>query len=224
VKEEEDDYRYFPEPDLPPLVIEIEWIEQVRATLPELPVAKYHRFRHQYGLNDYDASVLTADPAVADYFEQAAEAVTPEDIEQVYPKMLAHWVSGELFGLLNQANLSIEEAPVTTQNLSDLVKMVAHGVINQNTAKNVLTEMFATGKPAQAIVAEHGWHQISDSAFIAGLVQKVLTENPDQIADYLAGKQKIGRWLFGEVMRAAKGQANPQVLQQELEKQIRALE
>ena len=224
VKEEEDDYRYFPEPDLPPLVIETEWIDQVCATLPELPVAKYHRFRNQYGLNDYDASVLTADPAVADYFEQAAAAVMLEDIEQVFPKMLAHWVSGELFGLLNQANLSIEEAPITAQNLSGLVELVARGVINQNTAKNVLSEMFATGKPAPAIVTEHGWHQISDSAFIAELVQNVLTENPDQVADYRAGKQKIGRWLFGEVMRAAKGQANPQVVQQELEKQIQALE
>jgi len=224
VKEEEDDYRYFPEPDLPPLVIENDWIEQVHTSLPELPVAKYHRFRDQFGLNDYDASVLTADPAVADYFEQAAAAVLPEDTGRVSPKMLAHWVSGELFGLLNQTNLSIEEAPVTAQNLSGLAGLVARGVINQNTAKNVLIEMFATGKPAQAIVAEHSWHQISDSAFIAGLVQKVLAENPEQVADYRAGKQKIGRWLFGEVMRAAKGQANPQVLQEELEKQIQALE
>lgn len=224
VKEEEDDYRYFPEPDLPPLVIEMGWIEQIRASLPELPVAKYHRFRNEYGLNDYDASVLTVEPAVADYFEQAAAAVMPEDNARVYPKMLANWVSGELFGLLNQANLPIEEAPVTAQDLTDLVSLVAGGAINQNTAKNVLTEMFVTGKPAQAIVAEHGWQQISDYAFIAGLVQKVLAENPQQVADYRAGKQKISRWLFGEVMRAAKGRANPQVLQDELEKQIQAME
>jgi len=220
VKEEEDDYRYFPEPDIPPLVIENEWIEQVRASLPELPEAKYYRFCNQYGLNDYDAIVLTADPAAADYFEQATVAVVPEGTERVDPKMLAHWVSGELFGLLNQAGLPIEEAPVSAQNLTDLVGMVTSGAINQNTAKLVLAEMFATGKSAPALVAEHGWHQISDSAFIAGLVQKVLAENPEQVADYLAGKQKIGRWLFGEVMRAAKGQANPQVVQQELEKQI----
>ena len=223
VKEEEDDYRYFPEPDLPPLVIETEWIEQVRVSLPELPVAKYHRFRDQYGLSEYDANVLTAEPAVADYFEQAAAAVMPEDTERVSPKMLAHWVSGELFGLLNQTNLSIDETPVTAQNLSGLVGLVASGAINQNTAKNVLTEMFATGKSAQAIVAEHGWQQISDSAFIAELVQKVLAENPEQVAAYRAGKQKIGRWLFGEVMRAAKGRANPQVIQEELEKQIQVL-
>lgn len=224
IKEEEEDYRYFPEPDLPPLVIEDEWIDQVKASLPELPVAKYHRFRTRYGLNDYDASVLIADRSVADYFEQAVAAVTLEDIDRVDPKVLANWITGELFGLLNQANFSIEEGPVTAKKLTGLVALVTRGVINPNTAKNVLGEMFATGKPAEEIIAAHGWQQISDSTLIAELVQKVLAENPEQVADYLAGKQKIGRWLFGEVMRAAKGQANPQVLQQELEKQIRALE
>jgi aspartyl-tRNA(Asn)/glutamyl-tRNA(Gln) amidotransferase subunit B len=148
----------------------------------------------------------------------------PEDTERVDPKMLVNWIIGELFGLLNQANYSINEGPVTAKQITDLVVLVGRGVVNQNTAKNVLSEMFATGKPAMEIIAAHGWQQISDSTLIAELVQKVLAENPGQVADYLAGKQKVGSWLFGEAMRAAKGQANPQVLKQELEKQIRALE
>jgi aspartyl-tRNA(Asn)/glutamyl-tRNA(Gln) amidotransferase subunit B len=223
VKEGEDDYRYFPEPDLPPLVIESEWIERIRASLPELPAAKYDRFRSQFGLNDYDASVLTTEPSIADYFEQVVKAASSEEVERINPKMLANWVSVELFSLLNQAGLSIEETPISPQELAGLVGLVVRGEINQNTAKNVMTEMFATGKSAQAIVAEHGWKQISDSTFIAGLVQQVLAENPEQVAEYLAGKENIARWLFGMVMRTAKGQANPQILQQELENQLQAL-
>jgi aspartyl-tRNA(Asn)/glutamyl-tRNA(Gln) amidotransferase subunit B len=223
VKEGEDDYRYFPEPDLPPVVIESEWIERIRASLPELPAAKYDRFRSQFGLNDYDASVLTAEPSIADYFEQVVMAAWREEAERINPKMLANWVSVELFSLLNQAGLSIEETPVPPEELASLVGLVARGEINQNTAKSVMTEMFATGKSAQAIVAEHGWKQISDSIFIAGLVRQVLAENPEQVAEYLAGKENIARWLFGMVMRTAKGQANPQVLQQELENQLQAL-
>jgi aspartyl-tRNA(Asn)/glutamyl-tRNA(Gln) amidotransferase subunit B len=223
VKEEEDDYRYFPEPDLPPLVIDSEWIERVRASLPELPGVRYHRFRSQYGLNDYDASVLTAEPAVADYFEQALTTVPLEDSERINPKMLANWVSGELFGLLNQADLEIEAAPIAPRELTSLVSLEARRTINHNTARSVLAEMFATGKSAQAIVAEHGWQQISDTTFIAELVRQVLVENPQQVAEYLAGKENIARWLFGKVMRAAEGQANPQILQQELESQLKAL-
>jgi aspartyl-tRNA(Asn)/glutamyl-tRNA(Gln) amidotransferase subunit B len=195
----------------------------VHASLPELPGIKYHRFRSQYGLNDYDASVLIAEPAVADYFEQALTTVPPEDSERIKPKMLANWVSGELFGLLNQAGISIEAAPIAPQELTSLVSLVARQTINHNTARSVLAEMFATGKPAQAIVAEHGWQQISDTTFIADLVRQVLVENPEQVSEYLAGKENIARWLFGRVMRAAEGQANPQILQQELESQLKAL-
>jgi aspartyl-tRNA(Asn)/glutamyl-tRNA(Gln) amidotransferase subunit B len=223
VKEEEDDYRYFPEPDLPPLVVEAEWIERVRTALPELPMARFRRFRSQYGLNDYDASVLTAERSVADYFEQAAATAATDEPERIKSKMLANWVSGELFGLLNQAGLSIDESPIPPEELARLVKLIAKDEINQNTAKNVLAEMFATGKPAQVIITEHGWQQISNSTFIAGLVRQVLAENPEQVSEYLAGKENISRWLFGQVMRAAKGQANPQVLQQELDNQIKAL-
>ena len=214
-KEEADDYRYFPEPDLPPLVVENEWIEQVRRSLPELPMARSHRFQRQYGLNAYDAEVMTAERLVADFFEEVI-ASAPE----VSPKTLANWVSGEYFSLLNQGGMGVEHSPVTAQALASLVRMVAAGEINQNTGKAVLAEMFKTGKSPEEIVAEGGLRQISDAGLIAGLVQKVLAENPEQVAAYLNGKASLGRWLFGQVARLAGGKANPHVIQQELERQL----
>jgi aspartyl-tRNA(Asn)/glutamyl-tRNA(Gln) amidotransferase subunit B len=218
VKEQEDDYRYFPEPDLPPLVIEQGWIDRVRAELPELPVEKYKRFRQQYHLSEYDANVLVAEKAVADYFEKSA-ATAPE----VHPKVLANWITGELFGLLNQAGLSIDSARVSPEEFAGLISMVTIGEINQNTAKNVLAEMFITGKPAKEIVSVRGLQQISDQDFIADLVDRSLLENPEQVADYLKGKEAILQWLFGQVMRAAKGKANPKVVQEELNRKLAKL-
>jgi aspartyl-tRNA(Asn)/glutamyl-tRNA(Gln) amidotransferase subunit B len=217
-KEEAEDYRYFPEPDLPPLVIEASWLEQVRAGLPELPAAKLRRFQSQYGLSAYDAGVLTMEPAAADYYEQSLQAA-PE----ASPKLMANWITGDLFGLLNQAGLDLQAAPVGPQALAELVGMAARGEINQNTAKAVLAEMFSSGKTAGQIVAARGLRQISDTGFISGLVKQVLDENPEQVASYLGGKETLSKWLFGQVMRAAKGQANPQVLQVELDRQLGAL-
>ena len=217
-KEEADDYRYFPEPDLPPLVIEEEWVDQVRASLPELPANRFHRFMSQYGLSAYDAEVLTAERLVADYFEQAISAA-----EDVPPKSLANWISGELFGLLNQAGVGIEQSRVPPPALAALVKMVLRGEINHNTGKLVLADAFQTGRAPQEIVAERGLGQISDASVIAGLVEKVLAENPEQVAAFLGGKSGVSRWLFGQVVRAAGGQANPQVVQLELDRQLEDL-
>ena len=219
VKEEEDDYRYFPEPDLPPLVIDPEWIEEIRAQLPELPIEKLHRFHKQYGLNQYDAGVLVAEQGVADNYEQTAANLS----EDIRPKTIANWITGELFGLLNQHDISIEKVIVSPQALALLMQMVESGEINQNTAKAVLAEMFTTGKPADEIVSERGLQQISDSAFIAELVNQVITGNPEQVEEYIKGKDSIARWLFGQVMRTAKAQANPQVIQRELDKQLSEL-
>ncbi len=223
IKEEEDDYRYFPEPDLPPLVIDSEWIETIRDGLPELPIAKMQRFHQQYGLNEYDAGVLVAELAVADYYEQAVATLSDDPKTTANPKSIANWITGELFGLLNQHDVSIDKTRITPEALVSLVQMVAEGKINQNTAKIVLNEMFTTGKPADKIVAEGGLQQISDSEYIAELVNQVLITNPMQVDEYVRGKDSIARWLFGQVMRTAKGQANPQVLQRELERQLSAL-
>jgi aspartyl-tRNA(Asn)/glutamyl-tRNA(Gln) amidotransferase subunit B len=214
-KEEAEDYRYFPEPDLPPLVIDAAWLEQVRASLPELPAARLSRFQSQYGLSAYDASVLTVEPAVAAYFEQVVQAA-----DGASPKVIANWIAGDLFGLLNQAGSDIEAGQVSAQALAALIRMLQDGEINQNTAKAVLAEMFASGKTAQQIVAERGLRQISDEDQISGLVRRVLQENPEQVSAYVNGKETLAKWLFGQVMRAARGQANPQVLQSELEGQL----
>jgi aspartyl-tRNA(Asn)/glutamyl-tRNA(Gln) amidotransferase subunit B len=218
VKEGEDDYRYFPEPDLPPLVVEAEWIEEIRRSQPELPEAKYRRFQQQYQLNSYDAGVLILEPAVADYFEQAAQSAP-----QVAPKAIANWLSGDLFALINQAGQSIENIRVSPQSLAALVGLVVAGRINQNTARSVLGEMFESGQSAAEIVARRGLTQISDSDQIGSLVDQVLADNPEQVASYLAGKETVSRWLFGQVMRLAKGQANPQVIQAALDARLLAL-
>ena len=146
------------------------------------------------------------------------------DLEsEVSPKLVSNWLTGEFFGLLNQSGLSIEQARITPEALASLIQMVAKSSINQNTAKNVLREMFDSGKSANEIVAEENLQQISDSNRIAEIVKQVLAENPSQVGEYLDGKDTIAKWLFGQVMRAAKGQANPQVVQAELDQQLAEL-
>ena len=216
-KEAEDDYRYFPEPDLPPLVIDPTWLEQVQSSLPELPGAKLIRFQEEYALSAYDAGVLTAEPAAAAYFEEVAAAV-----QQVSAKIVANWITGDLFGLLNQAGMDIDQLRIPSQEFATLLLMLHSGEINQNTAKNVLADMFQSGHPAREIVSQRGLGQVSDPAQIAGLVSQVLAENPEQVAAFRGGKQALEKWFFGQVMRLARGQANPQVVQQELERQISA--
>jgi aspartyl-tRNA(Asn)/glutamyl-tRNA(Gln) amidotransferase subunit B len=217
-KEEAHDYRYFPEPDLPPLVVEDAWVAQVQASLPELPSARYRRFRQQYGLSDYDAELLTAERAVADYYEAVLAAAGAS------PKIVANWIGSELFALLNQAGESIEAGKVSAVALAELIQMVGQGEINQNTAKNVLGEMYRSGASAKQIVAAGGLGQISDAGLIASLVAQVLRENPQQVESYMNGKQGVSRWLFGQVMRATQGRADPQVIQRELDRQLAACE
>ena len=214
-KEEAHDYRYFPEPDLPPLIIEPDWIEQVRASLPELPLVKLRRFQEQYGLSGGDAGMLTANPAVADYFESTANAATG-----LTAKSAANWITVEIFAFMNQAGVSIEDIEVEPQQLAALIQMVNNGEINQNTAKTVLAEMLQTGEAAESIVEKRDLRQISDSRYITELVKRVLEENPEQVTTYLKGKQGLSGWFFGQVMRATKGKADPQIVKKELERQL----
>jgi aspartyl-tRNA(Asn)/glutamyl-tRNA(Gln) amidotransferase subunit B len=215
VKEEADDYRYFPEPDLPPLVIEPGWLEAISGALPELPAAKLERFQASYGLNKYDAGVLIEDLTVADFFERAVQSAV-----DVPAKTIANWISGDLFGLLNQAGIGIEQAKVEPQALAAVARMVLAGEINQTSAKGVLAEMFASGRSPQAIVAERGLGQISDEQMLDAWVEQVLAENPAQLASYLDGKETVARWLFGQAMRLAQGRANPSKLQSILEAKL----
>ena len=216
-KESAQDYRYFPEPDLPPLVIDREWVETARAMLPELPDARRARFE-ALGLSRYDASVLVADRAVADFFETALAAGGE-------PKATANWITGELFRLMNKAGVEREDIggiKVTPGALVKLIGLVDRGVINVNTAKDVLGVLFDEGGDPEAVVKTRGLAQVSDADALAQAVDAVLAANPDAVAQYLAGKETIAKWLMGQVMRELRGKGNPQVVQALLNARLEA--
>jgi aspartyl-tRNA(Asn)/glutamyl-tRNA(Gln) amidotransferase subunit B len=209
-KEEAHDYRYFPEPDLPPLSIDASWIESIRQSLPELPLARCKRITAQYELPPSLASVITAEKETADFFEAAVK----EDLAP--PLKLAHWLVGDLFALLNQESVDIQQSKVTPRALAELVSLVEKGEITLTIGKTLLTDVFKTGSPARDLLSQRDLTQVSDSAEIDPLVAAVLEENPEQVAEYLEGKEPLFQWLFGQVMSAAKGRANPQVVMERL--------
>jgi aspartyl-tRNA(Asn)/glutamyl-tRNA(Gln) amidotransferase subunit B len=215
-KEQAHDYRYFPEPDLPPLVISREWVEEVRAGLPELPDAKRERLMANFGLSRYDADVLVADKAIAAYYEEAVEAGGD-------PKTLANWITGELFSLMNAADppVSIDEVKVTPATLVELTGLVAAGTINNNVAKKVLDEVFKTGKPVMELTK--GREQISDAEALSEIVAQIMADNPEQVQAYLGGKETVAKWLMGQVMQATRGHANAQVVQELLAERLAGL-
>lgn len=217
-KEEADDYRYLPEPDLPPLLIDENWLKQIRSGLPETAPARRKRFCEQYGLNRYDAEILTAEPETADYFEAAAHA-----LPEAEPKIIANWITGDLFSLLNSTSTPIDRSPVTPAELAELLRLLLHSEINQPTAKTVLAEMFAGAGSAEAIVAARGLRQVSDASQITDWVIRVLNDNPGEVESYLNGKETVAKWLFGQVMRLARGQANPRIIQEELDRRLAEL-
>ncbi len=212
-KEQAHDYRYFPEPDLPPLALAPEQVARARAALPELPAARRARFVADYGLSRYDAELLVEEPAVADYFERAVAA---QPAEQRSPKALANWITGELFRLMNQAGQELTQVTIAPAQLAELAGLVAAGALNLNTAKGVLEAMYRTGRPAREIVAEQGLAQVSDTGEIERLVASVLAANPGELATYLGGKTSLEQWFFGQVMRQLRGRGNPLVIRQAL--------
>ncbi len=204
-KEYADDYRYFPEPDLPPLFISREWVEAIGEKLPELPDARRERFIREFDLPPQDAGVLVADKAVADYYEATLEAGGD-------PKNSANWITGELFRLMNLADAEIGDARVTPAGLAELMGLVEAGTINTTTAKDVLALMFESGQAAREIVEERGLAQISDTAELEALAGRIIAENPEQVEKYLGGKESLLGWFVGQVMRETKGQANAQIV------------
>lgn len=201
-KEEADDYRYFPEPDLPPLHIADSWIEAVKATLTELPDAKLARYTEEFGLSEYDATLLAEDRPVAEWFDAAV-------IAGGAPKQVANWVLNNLFSLLNEHKLDIEAAQVTPAGLVALLDLVTKKTINNNTAKEVLADMVTTGRGAAEIVEAKGLAQISDEAALFTIIQQIITDNPQQLETYLGGKEQVRGWFVGQVMKATRGKANP---------------
>ena len=212
-KEFAHDYRYFPEPDLLPVVITEEWKEEVRRSLPELPEARRQRFLRDYSLTDYDAAQLTYSRVLADYFEQVAKACGE-------PKLAANWVLSELLYLLKEANKEITESPISAQALAELPAAIAKGTISGKMGKEILVEMFASGKTARQIIAEQGLEQIQDTEKIAEVARQIIAANPKQVEQYRKGKTATLGWFVGQMMKAPHGQANPQLVQDVLKKEL----
>lgn len=202
-KEEANDYRYFPDPDLLPLRVESAWIESIRSSLPELPQAKMKRFVDQYGLSEYDADVLTASKSLADYYEQVVK------LSGANAKLAANWVMVELLGFLNKENLEIETSPISTERLAGLLQKIADNTISGKIAKEVFELMWTSGKTAAQIIEEKGLVQISDSSAIEKIVTDVIENNPQQLQEYLSGKDKLFGFFVGQVMKLSQGKANP---------------
>ena len=214
-KEEAHDYRYFPDPDLLPLVIDDGWIRHIRESLPELPDEKKKRFMAQYGLPSYDADLLTSDQALADYFENCAGIYS-------HPKQVSNWMMGALLGLLNTLGKSIDESPVGPENLARLLALVDDGVISGKIAKTVFDEMGQTGKPAKQIVKERGLTQISDTDELEDVVSKIISAHPKEVDAYKNGKTKLLGFFVGQVMKETKGKANPKLVNEIMKQQLDA--
>lgn len=204
-KEEANDYRYFPEPDLVPFTVSDEYIEEIRKTLPELPDARKARYMESYGLAAYDADYLTNDKDRADYFEAMVAAGAE-------PKEAANWLMGDFAKLLSRDNLEMKAAPVQAAAMADLLKLIAKGTISGKIAKQVFAEMWTSGKDPETIVKEKGLVQISDTGALEELAAKVIAANPQSVADFKAGKKKAVGFLMGQIMKETKGKANPQVV------------
>ena len=215
-KEEANDYRYFPDPDLLPLDIGAALIDEVSATLPELPDAKQQRFRSEYGLSDYDAEVLTATRELADFYEAVVRSAGCD------AKLCANWVMGDLSAALNEANLEITASRVDAERLAGLLQRIADDTISGKLAKQVFEGMWQEGATADAIIEREGLRQITDSSAIEAIIDRIMADNPGQLAQYRAGKDKLFGFFVGQAMKATQGKANPQQLNELLKRKLDA--
>jgi aspartyl-tRNA(Asn)/glutamyl-tRNA(Gln) amidotransferase subunit B len=213
-KEEAHDYRYFPEPDLPPLIVSAEFVQRVQSEMPELPEARRRRFMEQYQLSFSDASQLTSERSLADYYEEAVET-------SGNPRTAANWIRSELLRELESAGLSASSSPVSAADLGAFLKLIDEGKISGKQGKDVLVEMFRTGKNAAAIVEEQGMAQLSDASEIESLIDQVLAANPQQLESYRAGKESLFGFFVGQVMKASQGKASPKVVNERLKTKLR---
>jgi len=211
-KEHAHDYRYFPDPDLLPLDLDPAWVETLKASLPELPDAKKARLTRQYGLSAYDAGQLVADRETADFYEAVAKGRDP--------KLAANWVISELFGALNRVGLDIARSPVTAAALGGLIDLIADGTISGRIAKDVFADMVETGEAAAKIVEKKGLRQVTDTGAIEAVIDQVLFQQADKLAEYRAGKEKLFGFFVGQVMKASGGKANPALLNELLKKKL----
>ena len=212
-KEEAHDYRYFPEPDLVPIVVDGKWLDEIRTSLPELPDAKRKRFVSDFELPEYDAGLLTDERAVAEWFEEAVSA-------GAHPKTAANWIMGELMRLLNEDNKPVEECPIKPGQLASMLRLIDAGTISGKIAKTVFAEMYRTGGDAGAIVKEKGLVQISDASEIETAVNDVIADSPNEVERFRAGEEKLLGFFVGQVMKKTKGKANPKLLNDLLRKKL----
>ena len=212
-KEEAHDYRYFPDPDLVPLVISEEWIEEVKRQLPELPMERRERFVRQYTIPEYDAGVITSSKALADYYEECVNLFDE-------PKQVSNWVMGDLLRLLNEDDREVEDCPLSPQHLAEMLSLIKDGIISGKIAKAVFEEMYKTGKSANEIVRERGLVQITDETALAAIVEDILQAHPEEVERYKQGKTKVLGYFIGQVMKATQGKANPQLVNQILKDKL----
>ncbi len=217
-KEGDTGYRYFPEPDLPPLNLDSAWIEQIKANLPELPDAKLTRYTSDFGLSKKEALILIEDRAIAEYYERVVAIA--QDHPTVTPKLISNWVSGELFRLLGERGMEIGQIKIKPEHLVTLIELVNANTLNQPAAKQTFGIMFDTDRPPQEIVEELGLRQISDTNQIAEVARQVITDNPEPVAQFKGGKETTLKFLVGQVMKATRGKANPQLAEQVLREQL----
>jgi aspartyl-tRNA(Asn)/glutamyl-tRNA(Gln) amidotransferase subunit B len=211
-KEEAHDYRYFPDPDLLPLVLDPEWVARLRAELPELPDTKKARFVSAYGLSPEDAGVLVSEKETAQFFERVADGRDP--------KTAANWVMGDLFGALNRLGIGIEQSPVSAEQLGSLIDLIADATISGRLAKDVFAEMVASGADPGAIVEAKGLRQVTDSGAIEAAIDTVLAAQAEKVAEYRAGRDKLYGFFVGQIMRATQGKANPGLVNELLRKKL----
>ena len=212
-KEEAFDYRYFPEPDLVPVEPDRNWVEEIRQSLPELPNARRQRFMEEYKLPEYDAGLLIAEKELADYYEDCVRAYDN-------PKTASNWILNDLMALFSDSKQTLDECKITPKHFAGMMKLVDDGTISGKIAKTVYEEMFNTGKMADVIVKEKGLLQITDESEIAGIIDQVMADNPGQVEDYRNGKQKVIGFLVGQVMKATRGKANPQLVNKILREKL----
>lgn len=211
-KEDAHDYRYFPDPDLLPLKLDDDWIKGLQESIPELPDQIKERFINEYSLSSYDANIIVSDKATSEYFEDV--------VKNRNPKLVTTWVTGELFSILNKKNLIIEDSPITSKQLGELVDNIENGKISNRQAKEVLEEMCESGKGALEIIDEKGLSQISDENEIESLVDNVLNSNPENVKKYKNGKDKLFGFFVGEAMKLSKGKANPKIVNDLIKKKL----
>jgi aspartyl-tRNA(Asn)/glutamyl-tRNA(Gln) amidotransferase subunit B len=213
-KEEAHDYRYFPEPDLLPLVVDDGWIADVRKTLPELPMEKMERFMNEYGLPKYDVEILSSDKGLAGYFEETVK-IFPE------PKTVSNWIMTELLRELKDGNVSPKDSPLSPAHLAELLALIKDGTISIKIGKEIFPELCKSGASPKRLVAEKGLVQISDETAITSIVEAVIARSPKEVAEFKAGKEKLLGFFVGQVMKEMKGKANPKLLNELLLKRLK---